>query len=86
MQLHGLGLTCEIFQVPVIAVFTKFDQFKRDMEMKLEDQHDPNATPDDQGHDPLANLDDEVEKVFGIEYKARLGGSPLFVRLESKFF
>jgi len=66
----------------VIAVFTKFDQFKRDIEMKLEDQgHDPNATLDD---DP--NRDNEVENVFGTEYKAHLGGSSLFVRLESKFF
>ena len=85
MQLRELGLICGIFQVPVIAVFTKFDQFKRDIEMKLEDlQNDPSV--DDQGHDPHVNLLDKVENVFGTEYKARLGGSSLFVRLESKFF
>ena len=30
---------CFNSQVPVIAVFTKYDQFKRDMKIKLEDQY-----------------------------------------------
>jgi hypothetical protein len=31
-------VTYGLFQVPVIAVFTKFDQFKRNIEIKLEDE------------------------------------------------
>jgi hypothetical protein len=59
----------------VIAVFTKFDHFKRDTRFKLEDQ----------GGD-LTNLNEEVERVFGEHYQVGLGGSLLFVRLESKGF
>ena len=65
-----------IFQVPVIAVFTKFDQFKRDMKMKLEDE----------GRDPGAHLYEEVEAMFNQYYLAGLSGSPPFVRLESENF
>ena len=62
------------FQVPVIAVFTKFDQFKRDTKMKLEDQ----------GRDREMDLDAEVENVFDQHYVARLKGPPPFIRLESE--
>ena len=62
------------FQVPVIAVFTKFDQFKRDIKMKLEDE----------GHDPGMDLDTEVENIFNQHYLARLNGPPPFIRLESE--
>jgi len=62
------------FQVPVIAVFTKYDQFKRDIKMKLWDE----------GRDPATDLDIEVENVFNQCYLASLGGPPPFVRLESK--
>ena len=66
-----------LFQVPVIAVFTKFDQFKRDICMKLID-----AT-----RGPKTHLDREVERVFNQNYLAGLGGSsPPFVRLESEDF
>jgi hypothetical protein len=61
--------------VPVIAVFTKFDQFKFDIMIKLEDQD----------RDPLL-LDNEVERVFHEHYLANLHGSPPFVRLESEYF
>ena len=57
----------------MIAVFTKHDQFRRDITMKLEDQH----------RDP-ALLDDEMEKIFGEQFLANLKGSPPFVRLESE--
>jgi hypothetical protein len=60
----------------VIVVFTKFDMFKREIRMKLEDQH----------RDLHADLDNETENVFDTHFKAQIGGSPLFVRLESKFF
>jgi hypothetical protein len=60
----------------VIAVFTKFDQFKRDIKMKLEDD----------GRDPETDLDAEVEGVFKRHYLAGLTGSPPFIRLESEYF
>jgi hypothetical protein len=56
----------------VIAVFTKYDQFKRDVMMKLEDQD----------RDPTL-LNDEIERIFGEYYLANLT-SPPFVRLEGK--
>jgi hypothetical protein len=63
----------------VIAVFTKYDQFKREINFKLEDQGlDTNTHP--------ALLDAEVERIFNNEYLARLAGSPPVVRLESEDF
>ena len=62
------------FQVPVIAVFTKYDQFKCDIKMKLQDE----------GRDTGVHLDTEVESVFSEYYLASLSGSPPFVRLESE--
>jgi hypothetical protein len=59
----------------VIAVFTKYDQFKREVKMKLEDQD----------RDP-AHVDDEVEHMFKEYFLDSLKGSPPFVRLESKDF
>ena len=61
-------------QVPVLAVFTKYDQFKHDTKMKLEDE----------GRHPEMDLDDEVEKIFKQHYLAMLNGPPPFVRLESE--
>jgi hypothetical protein len=73
-------LTRGIFQVPVIAVFTKYDQFKREVNMKLEDQR--------RDSDPLsgADFDAEMENIFNEHYLADLVGSPPFVRLESEDF
>jgi len=62
------------FQVPVIAVFTKFDQFKRDIKMKLQDE----------GCDPEMDLNAEVENIFNQHYMAYLNGPPPFIRLESE--
>jgi hypothetical protein len=57
----------------VIAVFTKYDQFKRDIGIKLEDEdRDPSL------------LGAEVEKVFNEHYLAGLTGPPPFIRLESE--
>ena len=58
----------------MIAVFTKYDQFKRNIKMKLEDE----------GRDPVMDLDSEVEKIFKEHYLASLNGPPLFVCLESE--
>ena len=63
--------------VPVIAVFTKYDQFRREMIYKLEDQGLAAST------DP-ALLNAEMERIFNKEYLAKLGGSPPVVRLESE--
>jgi hypothetical protein len=62
------------FQVPVIAVFTKFDQFKRDIKMKLQDE----------GRDPDIDLNTEVENEFKRHYLDGLNGPPPFIRLESE--
>ena len=62
------------FQVPVIAVFTKFDQFKLDTKMTLEDQ----------GRDQETNLNAEVEIVFNRRYLASFKEPPPFIRLESE--
>jgi len=64
---------CPDKNVPVIAVFTKYDQFRRNIGIKLEDQQ----------RDPSL-LDAEVESVFNEHYMAGLPGppSPPFVRLE----
>jgi hypothetical protein len=59
----------------VIAVFTKYDQFKRDVGMKLEDQSRDTT-----------NLNDEMERIFKTEFLANLKGSPPTVRLESERF
>jgi hypothetical protein len=59
----------------VIAVFTKYDQFRREIRMKLEDQH----------RDP-AHVDDDMENIFNEHFLGNLKGSPPFVRLESKDF
>ena len=65
------------FQVPVIAVFTKYDQFRRDIKIKLEDQLE--------GHDPeIDHLNAEVESEFSQHYLANLNGPPPFIRLESE--
>ena len=64
------------FKVPVIAVFTKFDQFKREVRYKLEDG----------GRGPGTDPNEEVERLFREHYQDSLGESPRFVRLESEGF
>jgi hypothetical protein len=56
----------------MIAVFTKYDQFKRDVIIKLEDH----------GRDP-GDLNDEMKRIFDKHYWANLGDPP-FVHLEGK--
>ena len=62
------------FPVPVIAVFTKYDQFKRNVKMKL----------DDEDRDTEIDPDAEAEKIFKQRFLACLNGPPLFIRLESE--
>ena len=63
------------FTVPVIAVFTKYDQFKNNIEIDLE-------------RDGFVNWETEApavaERVFQEQYLCKLRGIPHFVRLESE--
>ena len=62
----------------MIAVFTKYDQFRRDVRMKLEDQ--------DRDQDDPTILNAEMERIYHDEFLAHLRGSPPIVRLESEGF
>jgi hypothetical protein len=66
-----------IYLVPVIAVFTKYDQYRRNIRMKLEDQGSDTDS---------ARLNAEMERIFEKQFLAHLNGSPPFVRLESEDF
>jgi hypothetical protein len=77
MQRCEMRLTRD-FLVPVIAVFTKRDQFKREVKMKLEDQHG--------GEVDEEVVDREMEEIFNKYYMANLGEAPRFVCLESEDF
>ena len=63
----------EYFTVPVIAVFTKYEQFKFNIRMKLEDED---------RHDSETEAE-ESERIFQEHYLKDLGGKSHFVRLES---
>ncbi|KAJ7358504.1 hypothetical protein DFH08DRAFT_1043580, partial [Mycena albidolilacea] len=65
-------LDSDAHQVPVIAVFTKFEAFRHNIQLDLED--------DDQMQQ--VNPQDECERIFKAEYLGRLGKGPKFVRLE----
>ena len=64
------------FEVPVIVVFTKHDQFLRNVEMHLSDY--PNEYPD-------SNVSQVAEKQFQEHYLHPLGDDIRFVKLESGF-
>ena len=69
-----------LWKVPVIAVFTKYDQFKRDIRIKLAARSQGNARP------MKKDAIDEAEKVFQEQYwNVIKGESPRHVRLECKF-
>ncbi|KAJ7828905.1 hypothetical protein B0H14DRAFT_2366860 [Mycena olivaceomarginata] len=59
-------------QVPVIAVFTKFEAFRHNIQLDLEDDNQRQHV----------NPRDEWERIFKAEYLERLGEGPKFVRLE----
>ncbi|KAJ7869220.1 hypothetical protein B0H14DRAFT_2572061 [Mycena olivaceomarginata] len=58
--------------VPVIAVFTKFEAFRHDIRLDLEDSNDRENV----------DLEDECKRRFEAEYLSQLHGGPKFVRLE----
>ena len=59
----------------MIAVFTKFDQFKRDIQMKMEDEGRYNGNN-------LELFKTELENMFNKQYLASLSKHTLFVWLE----
>ena len=59
----------------MVAVFTKYDRFKRNIKMKLEDE----------GRDSI-DFQAEADRVFRRYYLGALSGHPPFVRLESEDF
>ncbi|KAI9457348.1 hypothetical protein BJY52DRAFT_1096234, partial [Lactarius psammicola] len=63
---------CPDQNVPIIVVFTKYDQFLRNVKIHLEDY----GNPDD-------NISNVAEKQFQEHYLHPLGGDVRFVRLES---
>ena len=64
------------FQVPVIAVFTKYDQFLFNVEMDILD--DPDKYPD-------GDVSQVAEKRFQEYYLRPLGDGVKYVQLESAF-
>ncbi|KAF8257267.1 hypothetical protein EI94DRAFT_1759526 [Lactarius quietus] len=69
---------CADPNVPVIAVFTKFDQFKCNVEMDMQDESDdPDNYPDS---DVSAEM---AEKRFQDHYLGPLGNDAKYVRLEN---
>jgi hypothetical protein len=62
----------------VIAVFTKYDQFRREVRMKLEDHGRDIDDPE--------ILNAEMERIFNEVFLANLKESPPIVRLESEDF
>jgi GTP-binding protein EngB required for normal cell division len=74
LDMKFFGAICPDKNVPVIAVFTKYDQFKRDIRMKLGARSPRPAKKD---------VTDEAEKIFQEQYwNVIKGESPRHVRLE----
>ena len=60
--------------MPVIAVFTKHDQFLRNVKIDLEDYGNSGDS-----------ISDTAERLFKEHYLRHLGDGARFVRLESSF-
>ena len=74
-------LTPWISQVPIMALFTKLDQFKRNIKMKLMDVHDHPITE--------THIEREAKSVFEQQYIAELHKherTAPYLRLESEEF
>ncbi|KAH9159527.1 hypothetical protein EDB89DRAFT_2236766 [Lactarius sanguifluus] len=71
LDLTYINDICPDKNVPVIVVFTKYDQFRRNVQIHLEDF----GSPDD-------NVSDVTEKLFQEHYLHPLGDNVKFVRLE----
>ena len=62
--------------MPVIAVFTKYDQFKRELSFKLEDL----------GRNPDIHLEHEADTIFREHYLVGINRDSPSVRLQSEIF
>ncbi|KAF8266000.1 hypothetical protein EI94DRAFT_1803644 [Lactarius quietus] len=84
MDGHRPGLDLKFYDkictdpnVPVIAVFTKYDQFLCNVEMDMQDEsEDPDNYPD-------SDVSAEAEKRFQDHYLGPLGNDVKYVRLEN---
>lgn len=74
---HARLLLCltRLFEVPVIMLFTKYDQFLQNVEMDLLDYPDPESS---------LSISEVAEKQFQEHYLRHLPGDARFVRLESE--
>ena len=68
-----------LLPVPIIAVFTKYDQFKRNVKMKLEDDGWPK-------HDVEQMAVAKAEEKFQRDYLGALRSKPRFVCLERRSY
>ncbi|KIJ94961.1 hypothetical protein K443DRAFT_11740 [Laccaria amethystina LaAM-08-1] len=73
LDLKYFNDVCPDRNVPLIAVFTKYDQFKDNIEIRLKRGG---------GTDWETKAPAEAERVFQEEYLGKVGGMPDFVRLE----
>jgi len=73
LELKHFKDICPDKNVPVVAVFTKFEQFKRNIKMHLEDH--PNENLD-------GNAADVLKRRFEEDYQRHLGDGARFVQLE----
>ena len=64
------------FEVPVIGVFTKYEQFRRNIKMHLEDHPNENLG---------GNIADVADRRFRDDYLRPLGAGARFVQVESVF-
>ena len=59
--------------VPIIAIFTKYDQFKLNVEMKLEDEEE----------DSLPEvIEEKAKELFEVDYLDMISGQPRYIILE----
>ena len=69
------GFLSQHFQVPVIAVFTKYDQFLRNVKMDVSDDPDKYLN---------RSISEVAEELFQEHYVCPLGDDVSYVRLESE--
>jgi hypothetical protein len=71
-------------EVPVIVVFTKYDQFLRNVKMQMLDypKDYPDLDPDNYSD---SNVSEAAEKTFQEHYLHPLGDEVRYVRLESGY-
>ena len=61
------------FKVPIVVVFTKYDQFLRNVKMDVSDLY------------PVKNVSEVAKERFEEHYLHPLGGDVVYVQLESEW-